>query len=189
VLRFALHPRLLTLLLLVCAACSTPISPYSQIDDEADNEPTFDAATPLPDAGSVTRDAGSVMRDAGSATRDAGPAPGVDLGSAACMRVPSQGVASLLVDDCATRAAVSCKASGQTQQQTVNQYLSDLARECKSPSGVTLGVVYSANGCPTQFRYDDVRVLGQVSTCLQFALEDQRIGCSLTCALVTTSAR
>jgi hypothetical protein len=190
-------------------ACSTPISPYAQLDDEEeldDDAGTFEPAPPVPDAGR-TRDAGSpAARDAGSpamardagapgAARDAGsPTPaGRDAGPPSaqvnCMRVPTAGVASLLLDGCAKRPAISCSAANRTQQQVVNQHLADVAQKCGSPTGVNIGIVLGSDGCPSQLRYEDMAVFGRVSLCMQSILENERFGCALTCALIGPAAR
>ena len=102
------------------------------------------------------------------------------------MRVPTAGVATLFTNDCLMRRAQSC-AGELTPQQFVNQRLSEIARKCGSPDGVLIGVVLGANGCPSQLRYQDMRVFGAVSSCMQGILESDRYGCSLTCALIGTT--
>jgi hypothetical protein len=214
VLRRAFQSALLCSLWASAAACSTPISPYAQLDDEEELDDDAGAFEPTPaldagrgrDAGSSVgaRDAGTpgAARDAGSsAGRDAGSSAGRDAGNSAgrdagqpstatnCMRVPTAGVASLLVDGCAKRSPISCSAANQSQQQVVNQHLADVAQKCGGPSGVNIGIVLGADGCPTQLRYEDMAVFGRVSLCMQSILENERFGCSLSCALIGPAAR
>jgi len=180
--------------MVLLAACSTPLEPYSQLADDTDedSEEALDAGfvatdagarrdsgTPTFDSGILPRDAGTPTRDAGTPTRDAGR----DEGTQECRRVPTTGVTSLITEGCSTRARRSCVASAQTPQQVVNQRLTELAKVCGTPARSTVGVVFDAAGCPSLLGYDNARIQGAIARCLESALESERIGCSLACAV------
>lgn len=153
------------------AACSTPISPYSALDDEDDDQDEL----PVPDAG---RDAGT--RDAGPT--DAGPREGGASGSPDCARIArADYYLSLIDDDCSSRTARACGAPGQSPQPAVNQLLMNLAVRCGVPANASLGVGFNRAGCPTHLGASaDLR--GRIAQCIEGELESWRLACTLSCA-------
>jgi hypothetical protein len=105
------------------------------------------------------------------------------------MLVPTDNFASLLLDGCSARPTISCSEANKTPQEVINQRLALLATGCGSPANASIGVVFGNDGCPSQLRYAGMGVAGRVSNCLQSTLENLRIGCSLTCALIGPTAR
>ncbi len=177
-----LHPLRLPLLSLwlLTAACSTPISPYSPLDDfeeEPDERPEA-GATPTRDAG--VRDAG--VRDAGAADSGAGA-------SADCSRIALTEVFGSFVDgDCASRVAQACAAPGQPTQSAVNQRLANAASRCGAPSDSAIAVVFGRTGCPSDYGYNRA-LRGRIWSCIESELDDWRLACMPRCALAGSLAR
>jgi hypothetical protein len=165
----SLRASLFSLCLLV-GACSTPISPYSPLEDEDEDQDEL----PVLDAG---RDAG--VRDAG---RDAGPHDAGTSASPNCARIArADYYLSLVDDDCSSRTARACAAPGQSPQPAVNQVLMNLAVRCGVPASASLGVGFNPAGCPTHIGASaDLR--GRIAQCIERELESWRLACTLSCA-------
>jgi hypothetical protein len=164
-------------LCLLVAACSTPISPYSPLEDEdeADDELPIDAGS---DAGS---DAGA--RDAG--LRDAGGGDASTGGN--CGRIPNADfIGSLLDGDCASRPAKTCAASGQSPQVVINRLLADTVARCGGSPSSGFGVSFGPMGCPMFY---GTSLSGRISDCIQADLETWRLACRLNCAVTGALAR
>jgi hypothetical protein len=174
-----LSPRVsLSSLCLLVAACSTPISPYSPLEDEDEDQDEL----PVLDAG---RDAGA--KDAGP--RDAGSSDAGVSGSPNCARIArADYYVSLIDDDCSSRTARACAAPGQSPQSAVNQVLMNLAVRCGAPANASLGVGFNPAGCPTYVGATaDLR--GRITQCIQGELESWRLACTLSCAGTGTFIR
>lgn len=170
-------------LCLLTAACSTPISPYSPLEDfdeEEDDSPDGDTV-PVRDAGA--RDAGA--RDAGA--RDAG-ARDAGAGSADCSRIALTEIfGSFLDGDCASRTAQACAGPGQPTQTAVNQRLASAASRCGAPADSPIAVIFRA-GCPASYGYNRA-LRGRVWECIERELDGWRLACTPTCALAGSLAR
>jgi hypothetical protein len=166
------------------SACSTPISPYAQIDEDGDGD---EQPSDWPDA-SISLDSGSRPRRDAGAARDSGTAR--DSGPSGECSIPSNAnYASLFDDGCESRPVLSCSVGNQTSQRGANQRVSAIAQACGSPANATIGVIFRPVGCPTHIYYTDPRVVGNVSVCIQTALENVRFGCDLRCASSGPAAR
>ncbi|HTU61414.1 MAG TPA: hypothetical protein VMF89_23325, partial [Polyangiales bacterium] len=175
----SLHPlRVLLLSLgLQSAACSTPISPYSPLEDfEEDDVPADAGVAPARDAGG---DAGGVGVPADSGTSS----------NAMCARITTTSAfGSLFDDDCASRTAQACAGPGQDVQAAVNQRLANVASRCGAPLNSAIGVVFGRAGCPSNYGYDSA-LRGRIWSCIESELESWRLGCTPTCALAGSLVR
>lgn len=163
------------------AACSTPISPYSPIEDDDEEE------TPDSGVGGTVRDAGSPGRsDAGTTSPTAGS-------NNECARVPVTGgvFGSLFDDGCASRRAESCATrTGQVVQQLVNQWLTDIVSKCGVSATTSLGVTFNRSGCPNFYAYNDPTLRnGAAATCVENELNNRRLACTPGCALAGPISR
>ena len=175
----------LVLLCLLTAGCSTPISPYSPLEDfdEEDDELPDGGVVPTRDAGA--RDAGA--RDAGS--RDAGARDAAVGAGADCTRIAQTEVFGSFVDgDCVSRTAQACAGPGQPTQAAVNQRLANAASRCGAPLDSSIAVIFGRTGCPSNYGYNRA-LQGRTWACIERELDSWRLSCAPACALTGPLAR